>query len=482
MNTFVTNIDNIQYYSTTEKGALTLSTSNSALVDLFFQIGASRQKSVSQKAELFRRAYGENPVLAIKILFWSRDPRQGAGERETFRQLINMFDDQTAAKLIELIPFYGRWDDLLVFVDRKDPAVNATLAATLQYGLCDDRVSGLCAKWMPRNGPVAAKLRKMFGYTPRQWRKMLVEKTNVVETKMCDREWSDIEYSQVPSVAFARYRKAFLRHDPDRYSAFINKVNAGEEKVNASAVFPHDVIKPLMCRFGKIRRFDDVLARSVDAQWAALPNYMQNMRVLPVIDVSGSMYTNISGNTQAVDIAVGLGLYCAQKNQGDYHNVYSTFSRHPKLKKAKGEHISEMIASIDPSDWGMTTDIHACLNLILDHSIKHNVDQDEMPEMLLIISDMEFDDATNLDTPFEVLCKQYQQAGYQLPKVVFWNVVARSNSNIPVTYRQDGVALISGFNTAILQSVLGGEINPQSVMLKTINNPHYDAVESALLT
>lgn len=178
-------------------GMVAFKSSGNRLVDLFSKIGDMRGQDISP---YFQAAFKENEEVALRILLWSRDVRGGAGERDIFRKLLG---DLSRAKpfvgyqgFLRLIPEIGRWDDLLVLFGtpwEKDALdiIEAGLA-------CQD---ALCAKWMPRKGLNAKKIREHIQLTPKQYRKLLVGMTQVVESAMCAKTWENINYEHVPSKA-----------------------------------------------------------------------------------------------------------------------------------------------------------------------------------------------------------------------------------------------------------------------------------------
>ena len=451
----------------TDNGMATNLSSLRATVDFFFLAGASRGKDIRPT---FVSAMGEDLDVAIRTLLWARDVRGGAGERGTFRNLLSYLatgrtyeDRQVVPKLIPLVPVVGRWDDLLVL--NNTPFWSAAVAE-IRKGL--EAGNGLCAKWMPRKGRLAADLRNSLGMTPKQYRKTLVNLTKVVETQMCANEWDKIEYPHVPSLAQIRYKTAFQRHDPEGYAAYVAAVEKGEAKVNAGAVFPHDIVKNL----GPLS----------DKQWEALPNFMADNkeRVLPVCDVSASMYG------LPMDVSIALGLYISERNEGPFKDTVVTFNHYPTLVKLKAKGLAHRVQELADIEWGGNTDLTLTFEAILETAQKLNLPEEEMPTMVLIISDMEFDEATGNyswarqetvirnEMAMEMIRDRYTNAGYAVPKVVLWNVNGRPG-NSPVTYKEDGTALISGFSPAILTSVLGDmeQFTPQSVMLQTVMNERY---------
>jgi hypothetical protein len=351
---------------------------------------------------------------------------------------------------------------------------------------------GLAAKWMPRKGPVANELRKFLGLTPKQYRKVLVTLTRVVETQMCAKEWDKVDYEKVPSLAASRYNKAFLRHDGDRYREYGQKakeyadavaeadrtgdrsVLEGVErvKVNAGAVFPYDVLKAIV---------NNPYHRSVDlnvvrAQWQTLPNYVGEKSLLPMVDVSESMFgmpVNDSGLVP-VQVAVSLGLYLATKNRGDFHNVMLSFTDEPSLVTFHGEDIVNHVDQFNRFPKGYNTNLARAMRAVVDHAVENDVPQEDMPEFILVLSDMQFDAFKGDRTAMEDARRAFKKAGYRCPKVVWWNIQSRG-TDVPVKFDEDGTALVSGFSPAIVKNVMSGSgFSPVGMMMRTIMDPRYD--------
>ena len=463
MTTFAEAVKSTPAVARTANGMKAKAHSSNALVDLFYKIGASRGKSVTAD---FERAFQEDADIAMKIALWSRDVRGGAGERQLFRDILVHLEKLHPEILEQVLPFvseFGRWDDLLVFETTKFKH----LAYTLIGNALRER-NGLCAKWMPRQGPVAVEIRNFYGMTPKQYRKSLVALTNVVETKMCAQEWDSIEFGKLPSLASARYNKAFGRNAAEAYSAYKDRLTKGVDKVNAQAVYPYDVVKTL--RSGG----DSVVA---DAQWASLPNYIGDASVMPLVDVSGSMCCPVGGNANltCIDVALSLGLYCADKNTGVFKDTFLTFSAKPKAQVVKGT-LSQKMAQMESSDWGMNTNLHAAFDEILRIAVKGKVADKDMPKTLLILSDMQFDRCVSYDdSAHQMIQRKYKAAGYTVPNVVFWNLNAKDN--VPVKFDKRGTALISGFSPAVMKGVLSGaDMTPYGIMLATVDVPRYSVL------
>ena len=465
MNSFVNAVQETPVETRTINGMKTNASSMNALVDLFFAIGASRGKDMTKA---FEKAIVANETLALRLLMWARDVRGGAGEREVVRKILTYMEKNHPAaleRILPLIPEYGRFDDLLVFRTQafKEKAY-VIIGDALRAG------NGLAAKWMPRKGPIAVEIRNFFGMSPKQYRKSLVALTKVVEQDMCAKRWNMIEYSHVPSLAAARYQKAFNRNDPMGYAKYKSKLATGEAKINANAVYPYDVIKS-----GKFGGDHAVM----QAQWDALPRYIGDELVLPMCDVSGSMGCPVGGNDNlsCMDVCVSLGLYLADKNTGPFKDMFLTFSATPKIDVLKGD-LRSKLRQLETADWGMNTNLNAAFDEILRVAVKGKVKAADMPKYLLIMSDMEFDRCTRFDdSAMQMIQRKFEAAGYEVPKIVFWNLNARAG-NVPVKYNMKNVALVSGFSPSIMTAVLGAkDMSPVSVMLETLNSERYAAIK-----
>lgn len=454
----------------TTNGMKALVDTLNANVTLFFAIGASRGEDITPALE---KAILENQDTALRVLQWARDVRGGAGERELFRQALKFLEKnyvevfETTA-LLENVPVIGRWDDLLVFETDKMKAVAYTM-----IGKALSEGNGLCAKWQKRKGPIAIELRNFLGWSPKFYRKRLVELTKVVETQMCAKRWNEINFSSVPSLAMSRYSKAFAKQAPESFTAYKEALKSGdsEVKINTGAVYPYDIIK-------NVNYGDAALA---DEQWKALPNFMGDAMVLPMCDVSGSMGCpaggyNSKSSVSAMDVSLSLGLYCSDKNTGPFKDLFLTFSGNPTFHSLKGD-LSSKIRQMHAAgeDWCSNTNLHAAFDEILRVATTNNVLAEDMPKALLILSDMQFDHCVKFDdSALKMVQRKYSAVGYKVPAIVWWNL--NSSDNVPVRFDQRGTALVSGFSPSILKSVLSAnfdEMTPEGIMLKTISSDRY---------
>ncbi len=442
----------------TTNGMVTNSTSLNSNVDMFFLAGASRRMSDSDIEILFQKAIVENPMIAIKLMFWARDARGGAGERRFFRICSKFLNKNYLAYLeknIKYVPEYGRWDDIFD-LDEK------IVLPLIKEGL--NNKNGLLGKWLPRKGEFANKVRKYLGLTPKEYRNLVVGLSNTVEQKMCAKDWDSITYPQVPSVAMNKYRSAFLKNDNNRFNEFINLVHEGKEQIKSSVLFPHQL-------YQAYKRGDD--QRAVEAQWINLPDFMadSNEKIIPVCDVSGSM-TGLP-----MDVSVSLGLYISEKNKSIFKDAFITFSSYPKMQYLTGT-LFERCRQLERSEWGGSTNLEAVYKLILSKAISNKISEDEMPTKILIISDMEFNSCAQnySESALSMIQRMYSDAGYKMPEIIFWNVNGRLG-NVPANFRTKGVGLVSGFSPSILKSILQGSVDtPEGLMLRTIMSERYQPI------
>lgn len=473
MNTFSTAVAKAQSeeVSRTENGMKAYATSDSKILDLFGKIGSGRGRDMTRE---FMAALGEDENLAVRVLLWARDARGGAGERGTFRSLLAKLEDGNptlAGRIMHKVPFLGRWDDLFTY---RDPINRKEALRMYADALMDG--DGLAAKWAPREKStkkaIAVELRKFMGLDPKTYRKLLVRNTDVVENKMCAKDWENINFSHVPSLAAARYQKAFGRNAGEKYAEYIRELQKPQNerdpkvKINAGAVYPYDVVKSL--RQGN--------AAVADAQFEALPDYVGDTKILPMVDVSGSMGVPLAGNTSAMDVAISLGLYLSDRTSSDFKDMFLTFSGKSKINTLSGT-LSQKFKQMSRAEWGMNTNLHSAFEEILKVAKRGGVSQENMPDYVLILSDMQFDYCVRHDdTALGMIKRKYEEAGYKMPSVIFWNLTARAD-NTPVKTNDKGVALVSGFSPAIMGTVLGAdpeEFSPWHMMMQVIMNERYD--------
>jgi hypothetical protein len=452
----------------TENGALTYKSSNSKVLDLFSMGGALRKRDVTEIEKFISQALAEDFSLGTKCLFYLRDCRGGQGERRTFREglkiLSNHYPTETA-KLLKLIAYYGRYDDLF-YLD------NVDISEYLKEEMKKD--DSLIWKWMPsenagtKSKELAKKVRKYLGLSSKSYRKLLSSKRKalkLVETDMSSDKWNTINYERVPAKASMIYKKAFKRHSKEKYEAYLKAVEKGEKKINAKTLFPYEIVRDAEKQNDK----------TLDLLWKNLPDYTNgNEKGLVVADVSGSM------QGLPMHISVSLALYFAERNKGIFKDKFITFSGKPELQEVKGNTLNQKILNLEKAHWEMNTNLQAVFDLILDTAVKHSLKETDMPGTIYIVSDMEFDAATssNKKTNFKIIKQKYSEAGYQMPQLVFWQVDSRQN-NVPVKEDEQGVILVSGSSPSTFKMVMQ-KTTPYKFMLSVLNSERYKKIDELL--
>lgn len=486
-------VNALQSHNTvTHNGAVSHSTTGTAVLDFFGKGGALRSQSEQEVINMFTSAYNEDKTLALKALFYLADVRGGQGERRLFRVCYNWLaqnDGAVAKRLMEYIPEYTRFDNILESLENTALEKDALrfVAKQLKADSTADAPT-LAGKWAPSEQAssdttrrLARKVRETMKLSPKAYRKMLSslrQKIGVVERLMCEGDWKKINFQAVPSRAALIYKKAFNSHVPELYSKFLTKVEKGEAKINASTLYPYDIVREIVLKSGNDER-------TLEAQWKALPNFLEGNEGnwLPVLDVSASMnssgyYGGKTTNVRPIDVAVSLGIYLAEKNVGAFHNVFMQFSDRAELLELRGSSLKQKVSNVLGNRPVANTNLQSVFDLILAKGKAHKVPQSEMPRKILLVSDMQFDGActdANNKTNLEVIREKYKASGYKMPEIVFWNV--NSYADVPVKFDDKGVCLVSGCSPSILKTVLSGKVtSPYDLMLQTLNSERYEPI------
>lgn len=494
VNPFVQAMQVAANNTVTENGALTNKSTLNYVLDWFGAGGALRQRSDADKIALFSKAFAQDRNLALKILFYFRDVRQGQGERKTFRTIMNWLGQNypdVARKNLENVGFYGRYDDLYCLVGTSlEKEVFNVFTKQLKSDIVNMKKGesvSLLAKWL-KSENTSSKESRAFGrktreameLTSKKYRKILSalrKHINVLEVKMCAGDWKAIDFEKVPSKASLNYRKAFGRHDQDRYAAYLKAVEKGEAKMAAGAVYPYEILRSLTKGGCFVQpSAQEILA--ADLMWKNQPNWLagNEHNGFVIADVSGSMFASAEGLPALV--AISLALYFAERNTGPFKDIWMNFSTHPSFQKFVGNNIWEKHQNMDRNTWSQSTNLQAAFDLILSTALKSKIAQKDMPDILMIVSDMEFNVGSpgNNMTNFEVMKKKYQLAGYTLPQVIWWNVAAR-NDNFPIRADETGTALVSGCSPSIFKSIVSGKrFDPMQMVYDTVNIERYNRV------
>lgn len=471
----------------TENGADAKNTTDSALLDMFATIGAMRNRSEDEIIKKFELAFQEDTLGAMRCLFYARDIRGGLGERRVFRVLLPYIARKHFHELnanLELIPEYGRWDDFYSLIDTP---IESQMWSIISERLNSDKADmekgkpcSLLAKWLKKADASSQNTRKLGIYTAKKlgmsvydYKRLcnrLRKHIDVVEQRMSAREWETINYPAVPSRAMMNYRKAFARHDEERFNEYLNKVQSGEQKINSSTLYPYDIVEKIL--------YHGEDSKVLEVQWDNLPNYVEgDVNAVVMADVSGSMSW---GGGRPLATSIGLAMYFAERNKGAYHNLFMTFSRNPKFVEVKGETITQKVNFISRSEWDGNTDLEKALLKILDVAIANCCSQEEMPKSLIIVSDMEIDGCTNQghgENFYGYVSKIYEENGYKIPNVMFWNVNSRHDVFL-ADRRRRGVQLVSGQSASTFKNLIGCvDKTPVEMMYEVLNGERYQAIQ-----
>ncbi|MDE5771131.1 MAG: DUF2828 family protein [Ruminococcus sp.] len=471
-------------FTYTENGALTYSSTGSCCLNLFFRAGAMRDAEEKKIARAVIESYTEDPTKTMKIIFYARDARGGLGERRFFRTAMKTLSEFAPDAVKRNIPYfaeYGRFDDLFVLIGtqcEKEAVseIKKQLSADVDAMKKNEKVS-LLAKWLPSINASSAETKalgktmaKFLGMSEKKYRQTLSalrKYTDIIENRLRVSDYT-FDYSKQPSCAMFKYRKAFIRNDNDRYINYLQSVQKGDAKLNTSVLYPYEIVR----RCAGMKTDEEKM--SLDTTWNSLPVYADNNEnAIAVIDGSGSM--TWGNDVRPIDVALSLGIYFAEHNKGEFANHFITFSRNPQLVEIKGKNIVEKVRYCSHFNEIANTNLEAVFKLILKTAVKNKLPQTEMPSKIYIISDMEFDyciDGGNSIPLFNTMKKKYENFGYKLPDVIFWNVASRQ-SNMPVAMSETGAALVSGFSPVIFDMAINGEISPLAVMENIISSERY---------
>lgn len=501
--------------ATTENGAIGYKTTTKALLDLNFKVSSLRARDEEYIVQEFIKAFQESPKYAVKWLFFLRDIFEGLGERRTFRvclKYLAISQPKIAQAVIQYVHEYGRYDDALVLLDT---SLAGDVAAMYKKQLDEDLTAmeagkpvSLLGKWLPSINTSSAKTKeyakrlcKHFHMSPKEYRQMLAKLraySNVVETKMSDSAWSEIDYEIVPAKANMIYDKAFEKHDLDRRTAYLEKVFLGEGKVNANGLMPYEIVHRITggSSYGRGLK-GDLLS---ELMWKKIVNEgFKNdwgfEDAIVVADGSGSMFQNASGSSSvmAIEICNSLAIYFAEQLKGVFHNKAITFSGCPQFIDLKeNTSLKDKLEIMFAHDEVANTNIEAVFDLILEMAKCNDVPGEELPKQVLIISDMEFDAATSSgyycrgnwkaanDTLFRQIAKKYEATGYKMPRLIFWNVCGRTDT-IPMVNNEEGLCLLSGFSqNAMKVAADKTKKDPYEALMQVLDSSRYQAIEDAI--
>ena len=516
MNEFQQTLNRVNNFQQTENGATGYSTSGQNLVDLNFVVPSNHKNVSSTELEKFVQALNEDTVLAVKWLFYLRDVREGLGERDSFIKLFKtlwLTDPVSAGKVVKLIPEYGRWKDVVDILAEfpNDNDLTETIYLLIEnqlredcVNLTEDKSVSLLAKWLPsinassKSRKLAKRICNKLDLTFENYRKVLSSLRkclDVTEVKTCGGKWNEIDYNKVSSNANARYLNSFMRHDQERRQKYLDALSSPVSSgavMHASNLYPHEVYAKYSEAHRGYYGVEVNEDQGIEALWANLKNIDTVGNTMVVVDNSGSMITNIKGSKiMAIDVARSLGVFFSERCIGEFKDKVIEFSAKPRyIDLTNCKSLADKYNTLTKYDDCSNTNLEKVFDLLLKTAIDHNLPQSELPQRILVVSDMEFDGATNIygshnevmakyQTLFESIKTKWSKYGYTMPNIVFWNVNSRTNT-IPVTANECGVTLVSGYSVNNVKMVLSGDVNPWTALKSVLESDRYNAIDTAL--
>ena len=469
----------------TTNGAEVYKSTMSNLVDLFGTIGDIYNDDTQKIVSLFINALNEDEELAIKTLFYSRDCRGGMGNRKNFLAIAKYLIENNQGEYIYnnlgFICEFGRFKDLVelnlsLSEDLAKPItefmIEYLFTEKIKYDSHVIKELSLAWKWLPtinsRSKHTRQKAKKllsrfnkvhnyfkMYSYQKEvaKYRKLL----KVVERDICANTFENISYPSVPSKCMNMNYGLFYKKDTDRFNKYLQELKQGKTKINSSVLFPRDIVH-------KYNYYSNIVDDVLEEQWKALPNYFTKpMNIIPLVDTSGSM----SGIP--MEVSMSLGIYLAERNPSEaFKNLILEFGRDAHLYDISNK--PRLIDKLNGfnGDCG-NTNLQKAFLRILNIGRENKLKQEDMPSHLVIISDMQFDQATICSDKYGIINHmrdQFNQNGYELPQIIYWNV--NNSDNFP-EIAKDGICYVSGYSPAIMMAVLNAEIlTPIEVVKKAV--------------
>lgn len=494
-NSFMNVVNQMNNQTYTQNGARAEKSLNNAVYDMFAVGGAYRHRSDDDCIFLFKKALESDPVLALKCLFYLRDCRGGQGERRFFRVCFHWLCDNhahTAARLLEQVSEYGRWDDLIYTTYGTRLWYHAMGIVEKQFKLdLECKTPSLLAKWMPSENAsakltkeIAGEIRAYLGLNHKEYRKslsILRERINVLERLMSANEWDKIEFDKIPSRAGLIYKNAFARRDiiAKRYETFMK---SEDTKVNASVLYPYEIVEKAIAGIhwkswyggGMEVTLSDVDRAALEKYWQNLPDYFEGKpaSMMCVVDTSGSMHGT------PINVAISLGMYCAERIGGPFKDHYISFASRPQFIKVEGVDFADKVRRIYETNLCDNTNLKATFDLVKSMALRSDVKPEDIPETLVVISDMQIDHMSewhenNIEVAMQIVRREWEAAGLKMPRLVYWNVNAFGDANI--IDKGPDVSFVSGFSPVIFKSVLTGK-SGWDLCLSTLLSERYDPI------
>jgi hypothetical protein len=489
----ISGFDDYFIYSKTDNNAIALETTNNIFLDLFTNI--IRDYDYKELDKLLYKCMKKDPYKTIAIIFNSRDRIDGKKEKKISNDAycwlkLNKYEKTYECNIENYINKYGSWKDVLYFMSKiyKNRTYNDIFESKLfAEQLIKDKINydnnetvSLCAKWCPSEKSKYQKKYNIYNkimynildldlteetdkknkneYFRKNYLTPLRNKIDIVETKMCKTDWKNINYENVPSIATKKYKNAFMKNDEERYMQYLNNVSKGIQKINVTGILPHELVKYYL------EDFDREIDLTIENQWKTILDNMKKSELfnelIAVVDVSGSMFSASNGSIPA-QVAIALGLLISNCSTGLFKNTVISFHSTPSFHKVTGTSLKEQILSIINADWGFNTNFEKIADLIIDYGKNNKLENNEMPKKLVILSDMQFDEAvredndtekgSELELLYNTFSNKFKKNDYEVPKMIYWNLNSDNSKSFPVNAKVKNTAIISGFSEQLLK-------------------------------
>lgn len=473
-----------------------------AVYDLWSFGGAYRKRSEADCILLFKNAFEQDESMALKCLFYLRDIKGGQGERRFFRVCFKWLCDnhpEAAKRNLDYVSEFGRWDDLIYTA--ADTKLEDYMLFKIKEQLVldlDCKTPSLLGKWLPSENAssytttkMANKVRKYLKMTHKQYRKVLSSlrtKINIVEKLMSENRWDEIEFDKIPSRAGLIYRNAFARRDliQQKYKEFIK---SEKTTVNTKDLYPYDIVSKAVEGAGwgyNFKELSQVDRMAIEKYWNNQKDYFNGKpcEMLAVIDTSGSMTDSCAD--APLNVALSLGMYCAERMNGAFKNHFITFSRKPELIEFEGIDFVDKVRRVYERNQCENTNLTAVFDLLKDMVLSGKAKAKDLPSKIIVISDMSIDSGANdwsdpfnswstenTKTTMERIRKEWSDIGLKMPALTYWNVNARESN---ILDSGPDVSFVSGCSPVLFEQVLRG-VTGIELMLDKLNSTRYECIK-----
>jgi hypothetical protein len=473
-----------------------LNTTSNANLDLFTQLVRGINKT--DLINYLDKSWELSKIKTLAIIFNSRDRLKGKKEKEISNfcllWLKHYHNEIYKKHILIYINEYGCWNDVNYIITK-------TKIHNYEYKLFADQLKkdkellenneniSLCAKWVisPGHKKVIKIARHIFpdikNYQEKYRKEYIIplrKKLDIIESKLCNKDWELIDYSKVPAKALSIYKKSFIKNDNEKYTEFLNDVANNKIKLKISGLLPHEIIK---------KYYDSDLStvdETLELEWKAFVDIYRDKEefngIIPIVDVSGSMF-DCSTSVKPIYVSIALGLLISELNSGYLHNKVMTFSRNPTFINIEGETLKDKIKSISTAPFGLNTNFLKVADLIIASSL---LDPTFYYKKIICLTDMQFDTANgvngydndeteilmNSKNTHDIFISKFKNSGLDIPELIYWNLSSKYN-NFPIDMNYENTSIISGFSEQLLKVILNNDkINPLSLMEQVLE-PYY---------